>query len=323
MYFSSKKTGDTEQALDIAQQAIAVVERKVDELTKVAGGVSGTIMEVKDCTRMGQVHCSMSDYPRQRWRFFDLSCAAVCKAATEHANELLAEAKSIHEGNLPAIKNNKALREKVAKTMESIGIPASYRQSRYKTSRSRNATWESFEAGWMEDLKRLVKVSDGWDGQEEAHAQQLKRIEAYRKEKEAEEAKVLKEKEKAEADKAAVLQKAALTVKYKVPYESTWDELLDIMIAKDKYLRLAHYLQLNRGDWSWGYDYAECGLLGFDVETDTDKEIHANISSHFGDEDTDGRCFRDCEWNYGVLFGMADKELHADYQIVVGKVELY
>ena len=51
------------------------------------------------------------------------------------------------------------------------------------------------------------------------------------------------------------------------------EDILDVILEKDKYLRLAHYLLKNREDWNDGYSYAESGLNGFDVETETDKLI--------------------------------------------------
>jgi len=100
------------------------------------------------------------------------------------------------------------------------------------------------------------------------------------------------------------------------------DEMLDVILAKDKYLRLGHYLALNHGDWNDGYSYAETGLRNFEVVTEEDKEIDAEISSYFEDF-SDGRVFRDCHYNYDYLFSKVTKDLMEDYSKVKEYVELY
>ena len=99
--------------------------------------------------------------------------------------------------------------------------------------------------------------------------------------------------------------------------ESDKQEILDAILEKNKYLRLAHYLRMNRGDWTDGYDYAETGLSGFVVETEVDSEIEKDITHHINNWDGDGRIFRDCEYNYNVIFGMVeDEQLMKDYNSV-------
>jgi hypothetical protein len=98
--------------------------------------------------------------------------------------------------------------------------------------------------------------------------------------------------------------------------------LLEAILRKNKYLYLAHYLSLNRGDWNDGYSYADTGLNGFTVETDEDKEIYADVCSYFEDF-SDGRVFRDSVWNYTRLFSMVSTDLMDDYNKVNEYVERY
>lgn len=96
-----------------------------------------------------------------------------------------------------------------------------------------------------------------------------------------------------------------------------YQKKLEFILSKNKYLHLAHYLQKNRGDWSDGYSYAETGLENFSIESDTDQKIYDEIKELIDDWDFDGRCFRDCNWNYSVLFGMVDdKDLMTDYEFI-------
>jgi hypothetical protein len=82
------------------------------------------------------------------------------------------------------------------------------------------------------------------------------------------------------------------------------------ILKKDKYLALAYYLEKNRNDWNDGCRYAEIGLCMFTVETEEDQKIFDNIQEFIDDWDMDGdgRCFRDCEYNYNVLYGMVKDE---------------
>jgi hypothetical protein len=89
------------------------------------------------------------------------------------------------------------------------------------------------------------------------------------------------------------------------------------IVSKNKYLCLAYWLEQNRNDWNDGYSFAETGLDSFTIETETDELIYKDIQSYMDDWGGDGRVFRDCEWNYGVLYGMVeDEELMKDFETV-------
>jgi len=99
-------------------------------------------------------------------------------------------------------------------------------------------------------------------------------------------------------------------------------DLLDVILEKDKYLRLGHYLLKNREDWNDGYSYAENGLNGFIVESDEDGLIAADIQNCIDNWDGDGRCFRDCQYNYDHCFSLVkDEQLYKDYQLVKSWVD--
>jgi hypothetical protein len=92
-------------------------------------------------------------------------------------------------------------------------------------------------------------------------------------------------------------------------------DLREILLKKNKYLRLAYFLEKNRGDWTDGPSYAENGLSGFTVETLDDHLIFVDINDLIEDWGGDGRCFRDCTWNYGRIYSeFVPPELLADFQ---------
>lgn len=90
------------------------------------------------------------------------------------------------------------------------------------------------------------------------------------------------------------------------------------VLRKDKYLRLAYYLEKNRGDWSNGYDYAEEGLKGFRIESDIDISIADEIDILMSDDDVDGRVFRDCKYNYNFLKTLVNRDVLAEYNNLGG-----
>ena len=116
---------------------------------------------------------------------------------------------------------------------------------------------------------------------------------------------------------------ATLCVKYDLDAEAEDCDIREAILSKDKYLHLAYWLERNRGDWNDGYSFAETGLSGFHAETAEDNDIVADISSYIEDWDGDGRVFRDCEYNYGVLYGMADEALMKDLQTLQEYMEDY
>ena len=69
-------------------------------------------------------------------------------------------------------------------------------------------------------------------------------------------------------------------------------------------------------------------MYGFEVETKEDQEIYDNIYSYIENwsDYLDGRCFRDCEYNYDVLYGMVEEQepdLYKDYQTIEENISDY
>ena len=220
-----------------------------------------------------------------------------------------------HQANIPAIENNLKVREKITQIMKSIGIPNNYSTSEFKTQRSRTKTTTTHSAGYLGDLQRNVPVSDEKDrmltliksakDSFKRHADTLKGT--IRKE--------LQEAEKTEKAKKEVLAKARLQVKYNLDDDFEWSDVLEVLDSKDKYFALARSMEAVRNDWNDGFGRVQYAISDFEVVTEEDKEIFESIHElAYESEDIDGRVFRDCEYNYGFLYGKVSEEIMKDYE---------
>lgn len=222
-----------------------------------------------------------------------------------------------HAANLPVIENNKAIWQTVAALMRAIGIPDQYEVYEYPSSKSRTKKTVKKSAGWMQDLSQFCRTSDGYDAMQ-VHYKQAKAAIAEWQQKAA-----AKERE-AQAQKAAEQKKqeaeqlrAVMVVKYGLDFKADMHEVLMAILDRNKYLRLAYWLERNRGDWNEGHFYADRGLDDFTCESDMDRAIVANLRHHIDEWDGDGRIFRDCEWNYGRIYELVnDATLVADFLAV-------
>lgn len=206
--------------------------------------------------------------------------------------------------------------------MDKIGVTEHYNVYDYETTRSKTKKWIGKRAGFIEDVKRVAPTWNEYSNHEDKVRQLKVLLETeYGKAKDV----IVKvEREEANKKKAAedVHKLALLRAKYTPDnaMSGKWD-ILYAILAKDKYLNLAHYLEANRNDWNDGYDSAERGLQGFTIDNNEDQEIYDCIYKITQCEDVDGRYFRDCEYNYGVLFGKVDGALYKDYEIVKGMID--
>lgn len=228
----------------------------------------------------------------------------------------------------PILEKNKAIKEhnelqakRLETFMKTLGINETYTTMEYKTKRSKNPTQVKNIAGWKQDLNRIMP-KDNYDALCKKIEDKGKSIEKYGwdQNKKYEEEKAHKEMEQKEQEVQRNL--AFLAAKYTNDPKSDALDILDEIMSKNKYLMLAHYLHKNRQDWSNGYDYAEIGLFQFTIETDQDEAIHDELNTIIEDgkeeDDIDGRMFRDCEWNYDILYGLVDdEELMKDYRMAI------
>lgn len=256
-------------------------------------------------------------YDYQNDNYFEPLINSICMAAINHSTQRLEQATIQHELNLPAIQNNLKIQQGIVKMMEKFGVKGSWSTYEYKSSRSRSKIEVKHSCSWFSEVSRFIKTSDGFSGIESEHKKFLETIEKWK----AEQTKKLQLKQREIEQKEQELVKsrtlAQLQVKYGLPPIAEFKHIRDVLLEKNKYLHLAYWLERNRGDWNDGYRYANIGLDGFKIETETDELIYKDIQSYIDDWDGDGRVFRDCEWNYSVLYGMVeDEELMKDFQTV-------
>ena len=239
--------------------------------------------------------------------------------------------------NIKASQTNTHTRDVVMKMLYDIGVPT--KKLEYKTNRARNKEW--INCAWTYEIQSAFGMYSS-----NIISTKNKLIETFDKlyktdqdKRKEEQNKKQQEVERKENERLL----AFMLSKYELDITCDWDDLqraiinknkylffqspLFIMRQRAKYLYLAHYLMMNRGDWNDGYSYAETGLGGFTIKTEQDKEIYNCISTIITTyEDVDGRYFRDCEWNYDVLYGIVNNEnptLYEDYQKVREHVEDY
>ncbi len=110
------------------------------------------------------------------------------------------------------------------------------------------------------------------------------------------------------------MELAGVLLRYELPIESSWSDVLDHLCGKDQRLNLAVAMQRTRGDWSEGPYRVSNALGNFRIETNEDKDIAADVATCLYDF-SDGRVFRDTTWNYTRLFAsVTDQQLAADCQ---------
>jgi hypothetical protein len=212
---------------------------------------------------------------------------------------------------------NQEIIERVTALMAEIGMPSRFSE-RDLRSRSRYPKSITHDAGYLTDLRREVKTSDGWD---HAQATYERLLADYRRF----EAEAAKQKEQADRHKErehnrlieqrkADMALAAMLIRYELPIDASWEDVLEALRGRDKRLDLAVAMRQTRGDWSEGPYRVRYALDRFSVETDEDKAIANDVLDCLRDFD-DGRVFRDTTWNYDVLFAsVADQQLSADVQ---------
>ncbi len=292
------------------KQAHSAIDSLATELTQAKKDLEeqkaltcGKIMPVIDYP-MGQVMASMSSYKTPA-------------NARKEVDALYQKCRSLKDANQAAIKNNQAVYDSLRKLIAAIGIPSCYT----KIINRRSYKTESISYDWVDGLRRLVPTHDGWPDVQRTYDQKTADIVEWERELAA---KGEAEKRQAEADAQNIEKIKVLGIladRYGLPITATYEEILDAILSKDKYLALGHSLRLNRGDWSEGPYHARCGLDHFDVVSDTDHAIYKELRDLIDDWQGDGRCFRDAEYCYDRLFSMSDQQLFADYMKIIGYAE--
>lgn len=229
-----------------------------------------------------------------------------------------------HLENINIAKENDQLLTNIFNLLEKAGIRRSHYG--YKTKRSSKQT--ELYYNFPSEIRAQISTTYREDTLEERKKELLKQVDSIWNQEMKKVEDERKEKERVEKEKKENRTLALLLAKYDLDIESDWEDLLDTIIEKNKYLFLAHRLEQNRGDWTDGCSYAESGLDNFTIETEEDQKIHENIYYYIStwDQHMDGRVFRDCTYDYGTIFGIAaekDSDLYTDYETVKQKVDVW
>ena len=321
MHLSSYKGTSAEQLKACIDEGFAELKAEHDRLVKQASSELVPIEKIESAnpfspyadnwvkqleTELSSRSSYLSDAQRKP------SIETMEKTGNARLAEMKARADAVHAAMLPKLAINAAIYEKVVFLMRQIGIPDSYTTSE-RTGRSWKSKETKHAAGYLGDLQRNVTRTDGYDNVVSQHKAHVTALNEYLAKRRAEEESIKRAKEEEQKKLTTDRALGVWIGKLGLPLESSWYDIKEAVLAKDKYLRLAVYLALNRGDWNDGPSYAETGLQGFKVETDTDRAIYDDINGHIVDWDGDGRVFRDCEWNYDRISALAKPEVVALY----------
>lgn len=277
----------------------------------------------EECNKFLKTQNIHSEGTRSGYRFFSISEDGL-KSAYEFIDTLAEFDKERHQNNVVKCKSNNKTYIALSNLLKRIGISEKYYG--YKTNRSRQKDWVYYN--WPSEIYGQIprdysenKLSDlvkkHKDKIKEIYDTEMKRI------REEEEKKEIERKEKERNRKLALL-----LAKYDLDLDCDWNDLLDEVINKNKYLYLAYYLEKSRNDWNDDCTYAKIGLRNFNIENELDQKIYDDIIHYiYNWEDyMDGRCFRDCKYDYPELYGIVaeqDPDLYKDFQVIKENISNY
>jgi hypothetical protein len=276
------------------------------------------IMPVELCGAVGKCMASPQSYASSLQNTYSTpKPARVAAFALEKLEAARKLDEETHAKNETALANNKLVHDAVKAFMDALGMPKRFSVPDHK-SRSRFPKTISHDAGYLTDLVREVRVSDNFDQATRTYNDLRTRYVAYKEQadREAEQEKRNAEQaeERAKAARRANIELAAIILRYSLDLDATWEDVLDALRGKHQRVDLAVAMMNVRHDWNDGPGEVSRAMDGFTIETTEDKDIANSVLSNLGDGwDGDGRCFRDCEWNYDrLLASLPDEQLRAD-----------
>lgn len=270
---------------------------------------------------VGQCMASPSSYASSmRGGYSTPSPVSVAQYAIQQLEAARVKDVEAHERNIPALEVNKAVCAHVAGVMESIGMPKRY-SVKDINSRARYPKTVTHDAGYLSDLLREVRTNDGFEHATTCYERMRKEYDAYahRAAAEAEAAKNAKAREQQAMleKRKADMELAAILLRYGLPIESTWSDVLDALAGKHQRIALAIAMQQTRMDWNEGAWRVRDAIGSFQIETTEDKDIANDVLACLENFD-DGRVFRDTTWSYDALFAsVTEPNLSADAQLAL------
>jgi hypothetical protein len=284
------------------------------------------IMPVEPCGLVNKCMASPSSYASSMGSYGAKSPTLVADKALRELEAARAKDVAAHERNLPALEHNKAIAARIEAVMTEAGIPRSYSE-RDTNSRARYPKTITHQAGWIGDVARNCKTDDGFAHATSSYERLKKDYTAY-----AERAKVeadhaaqhaQRERDAELAKRKADMELAGMLLRYELPIESDWGDVLEHLRSKDQRLDLAVAMEQTRGDWSEGPDRVSDALDRFQINTTEDKDIANDVLSCLHDFN-DGRVFRDTTWSYSALYAsITNTALLADCQKAMANAGSY
>ena len=210
-----------------------------------------------------------------------------------------------YEYNKPLVEHNTNLLQKIVELFKTFGLTKEVKK--YKSSR--HIKYDMVRAEWYKEI--CAKIPTHFPSTktelDKSLAEFKTKLDKLQKEKEQREE---QEKQKnAAIAKKAILERefAVIKVQYHIPPEYDVEQTLEHLFKKNKYLMLADAMLANSNDWSDGCDYVQSALSYFEEDdSDFDKNIILELTSLCEDFE-DGRCFRDCKYNYNLIFAKASE----------------
>ena len=271
------------------------------------------ILPIEQCGAVGKCQAHPSGYESSLRGSYSYSTPTKERVATYALQQLEAARANdvaLHEANIPKLQHNIVVAQRVEALMAEIGMPTRWSE-RDRNSRARYPKTISHDAGYITDLRRECKTGDGFAFATRTYEDLKRRYEEYAEagKREAEAAAREREREQQAAldKRKADMELATLLLRYELPVESTWSDVLEHLCGKHQRLPLAVAMQQTRMDWNEGPYRVTDALRAFQIETNEDKDIAAGVAACLVDFD-DGRVFRDTTWSYDALFASVAKD---------------
>lgn len=287
------------------------------------------IMPVEQCGQVNKCQSSPGGYAsdlKSRYSYSDPTPARVAVHALQQLEAARQRDIEMHEKNLPAMANNKVIADHIHALMAAIGMPKNYKIRDFK-SRARYPKWDHPAAGYLGDISREIKTDDGFVPATHSYEHMLGtyrqfKEQADRLEKQAEEHRQQAAERERQA-RLANIELAEIILRYGIDRESDWKAVLGHLRGLHQRADLAVAMLNVRRDWSDGPDEVSNAIDRFNIETTEDKDIANSVMNNLGDGwGGDGRCFRDCAWNYDRLLASLPEQLAADIGTAFNQVTI-
>lgn len=303
--YDNEKT-DVQRALEIAKEAVESAIESVKKYHQLIDAKTGKILPVTILSGRFNPCRDVASYATIQntadWRL-------AVNAAIEEANEIMEKIKVEHAKNLAAMDNNKAVIEKIHQFMSNVGISKS--NTGVTETRNRELHTEK-DAGYITDIRNII-TDDKYDIAVKEYQSRLRTIKMFETEKELKENLIEREQEREKAKIDYILTEAMLREKYKFHKNATLTDMLYMLLQKNKYLKLGHFMKLVSEGWNGGIDVIKSELKQFEIDEEIDTQLHYNIFELIDNWNNDGEVFVRGEFSFIKLFEMVDEELMGDY----------